>query len=437
MKKRKSLLIGITVIGVLICVMTMLVVFLFYQYTKSYEYHLKLAQKYLLEEEYEQAIAEYEIAISIDPLQKEAYEELAEIYVELEEYELAIEILEEGYQETEVKGLSKKVEKVKELFASVETEETDIVMKEEEGNAVAVESDAEMQATVEEVMTVEVEAEPEQEQENKNLYVRFLEGSEPLYFYSNQYEYEEEYLFETNRGYTLSEIVDVLRENYGHYEGTPAVKSVAYSYIDCGKDGIKEMAIQFNGMNIYSPDDDSTVVYIIKNRKERLELCYVYETWARSYSSINEYGFYESAGSNGASNHGQSTGYIDATGTWNFIQYTEEEMDVNQLSWSDMFGAIPQVASTKTYEGMIVFYTTHFEEMTADNYNSLQRYATFDVIDASVNQAELYTSSVYKEIFDEAGVKIAECIYNRALKKLRKFFLAHPEFVNYFPGLKK
>ena len=55
---------------------------------------------------------------------------------------------------------------------------------------------------------------------------------------------------------------------------------------------------------------------------------------------------------------------------------------------------------------MIVFYTTHFEEMTADNYNSLQRYATFDVIDASVNQAELYTSSVYKEIFDEAGVKI-------------------------------
>ena len=37
---------------------------------------------------------------------------------------------------------------------------------------------------------------------------------------------------------------------------------------------------------------------------------------------------------------------------------------------------------------------------------------------------------------DVCNKTINEC-YDSALKKLRKFFLAHPEFVNYFPGLKK
>ena len=44
-----------------------------------------------------------------------------------------------------------------------------------------------------------------------------------------------------------------------------------------------------------------------------------------------------------------------------------------------------------------------------------------------------------REIANELNVcnkTINEC-YDSALKKLRKFFLAHPEFVNYFPGLKK
>ena len=40
-----------------------------------------------MEEEYEQAIAEFERAIAIDPTQKDAYAELADLYIELEEYE--------------------------------------------------------------------------------------------------------------------------------------------------------------------------------------------------------------------------------------------------------------------------------------------------------------------------------------------------------------
>lgn len=44
-----------------------------------------------------------------------------------------------------------------------------------------------------------------------------------------------------------------------------------------------------------------------------------------------------------------------------------------------------------------------------------------------------------RELADEMEVShtAVNLVYDAALKKLRKFFLAHPEFVNYFPGLKK
>ena len=44
-----------------------------------------------------------------------------------------------------------------------------------------------------------------------------------------------------------------------------------------------------------------------------------------------------------------------------------------------------------------------------------------------------------RELAEEMGVShtAVNLVYDAALKKLRKFFLAHPEFVDYFPGLKK
>ena len=109
-----------------------------------------------MEEEYEQAIAEFERAIAIDPTQKDAYAELADLYIELEEYEDAIEILEEGYEETEAKGLSRKIEVVKELSASMETEDADGVTKTEVGNDFTVESDVDKQIPAAETTTGEV-----------------------------------------------------------------------------------------------------------------------------------------------------------------------------------------------------------------------------------------------------------------------------------------
>lgn len=63
--------------------------------------HLELANKYLLEMKYDQAIVEFDKVIAIDPMSVEAYLGKAEAYVGLDDYDQAAEILEAGYLATQ------------------------------------------------------------------------------------------------------------------------------------------------------------------------------------------------------------------------------------------------------------------------------------------------------------------------------------------------
>lgn len=59
--------------------------------------HLEMANKYLEETNYEQAIVEFDKVIAIDPMSTAAYIGKAEAYVGLNDYDMAIETLEVGY----------------------------------------------------------------------------------------------------------------------------------------------------------------------------------------------------------------------------------------------------------------------------------------------------------------------------------------------------
>jgi hypothetical protein len=164
-------------------------------------------------------------------------------------------------------------------------------------------------------------------------------------------------------------------------------------------------------MDIYAKDDDSTLVYVIKYIDGKLCLCYSYETWARSETTMNEYGYYQSFGSGGASYHGSENGLIDKDGNMQFIVSIESELDINQLSWSDELGQIPKVAGTKGITGGIQLDTISFsnteESVNLDDAGKKECFYSFYVYDdngAPIEDANLYTDSIYKEIFDEAKV---------------------------------
>lgn len=74
--------------------------------SKEYQKHMELAQQYLDELQYEQAIAEYELAIGIEPKNMEAYQALAELYVEMDDYESAVTVLNRGLEQTDGEELA-------------------------------------------------------------------------------------------------------------------------------------------------------------------------------------------------------------------------------------------------------------------------------------------------------------------------------------------
>lgn len=70
------------------------------------------AQKYLIESNYEQAIAEFEKAIELDPMNTDAYVGIAEAYSALGDTEKAIEWLEKGYELTGDERLKEKIDMI-------------------------------------------------------------------------------------------------------------------------------------------------------------------------------------------------------------------------------------------------------------------------------------------------------------------------------------
>ncbi len=219
-------------------------------------------------------------------------------------------------------------------------------------------------------------------------------------------DYMEEALFKTGNEYTLLEVLDIITAYYLEHSTYKKIDYIDYDYIDCGKDGVNELALRFNGMEIYGMDDHSTLVYIIKYIDGTLSLCYYYETWPRSASTLNKYGYYWSAGSGGASNHYEEYGLINKDGNWQFIASIESELDLNQLAWSEELGQLTKVAETKGISGGIELDTIRFTEYS-DEADNKECYYTFFVYNDNyepIEDANLYTNSIYKEIFDEASV---------------------------------
>ncbi len=109
---------------------------------------LDLGQRYLDEQNYEQAIVEFNKAIEINPMSVEAYLGLADAYIGMNDYETATEVLQKGYELTADERLKRKWESISdnnqgakdsstnsELIETNENEETSEIVQKLEGLA--------------------------------------------------------------------------------------------------------------------------------------------------------------------------------------------------------------------------------------------------------------------------------------------------------------
>ncbi len=202
-------------------------------------------------------------------------------------------------------------------------------------------------------------------------------------------------LFEAGRSYTLSDILKAIADEFYDASVNGKVDYIDYSFIDCGNDGVTELVIRFNGLNFYG---DSTFGYVIKYMDGNLYFCYDFATWARSYFIMNQYGYYQTGGSGGASNHIVAYGLLGENGLTQHIVSIITEQDINQLTYTENLSMIPKVAEAKGISPFMQVDTIRFGD---DN----NLYYTFYVFDSNMQLLEddtIYINSVYKDIFDEA-----------------------------------
>ena len=90
---------------------------------REYDTHLEMAQRYLDELDYEQAVVELRMAIEIEPNESAAYLALAEVYVAMGDYENALTVLEEGYAVTGDTELSVERERIDGEYAQFQEQQ--------------------------------------------------------------------------------------------------------------------------------------------------------------------------------------------------------------------------------------------------------------------------------------------------------------------------
>jgi len=145
------------------------------------------------------------------------------------------------------------------------------------------------------------------------VYGEFLKGERGLYVKADSL-YWGVNRFSAWDEYTLEDILDLLQMDYW-MDGGGADREIAemeYAYLDCGGDGFHELAVRLTGMGICGAGDDSSITFLISCKSGRLELCYAFENWCRSWTDMYYYGFVDSGGSNGASNYAFDELFLDA-----------------------------------------------------------------------------------------------------------------------------
>ncbi len=121
----KSKLKIIIPIGIALIAIALAFVFIRFAPTKTTDIGtmISTAQQYLTEQKYEQAIAEFQKIIEIDPKNADAYIGLAKAYIGIGDTDKAVEVLEDGYEQTNDDRI---LEMLEELKSGEETAETTV-----------------------------------------------------------------------------------------------------------------------------------------------------------------------------------------------------------------------------------------------------------------------------------------------------------------------
>lgn len=195
-------------------------------------------------------------------------------------------------------------------------------------------------------------AESDAAQASRDLYEEFLHNGFQAVVRDDfpKYEYEKE-LLQRGSAYTLTELGQAVSDYYLYGS---SYDSMQYAYIQCLDSDAQKLLIRFNGLDIYSPDDDSYAVFILSQDDGHLYLTNKYACWARSSTSVCLNGQLSDYSSNGAGDHFAGLSAILSDGKKTDICMTETLSG----EWTNLGGeAYHEIFGTDHIPGLVVSFS--------------------------------------------------------------------------------
>lgn len=208
------------------------------------------------------------------------------------------------------------------------------------------------------------------EEDSSDIYQRFLDGKEPVYFReADLFEgYALSLSVETETPYGLRDICEIINTvKNGNISLEEFSEHISYANIDCGADGKPELAVKFYHLTDTISDE---VTLIIKDVDGRLEVCYIMKPFYKeTWELANVYGMVSYHVAAGTGVDGNFEGYIDADGIHHVVW--DEFNDYNFYYVYNFSENIPYEVPD---DEMIVLKTFTFEMGTPGQDPDLKQY---------------------------------------------------------------
>ena len=161
------------------------------------------------------------------------------------------------------------------------------------------------------------------------IYQRFLAGEEPLFFRKETYfsndNFDNSFRAEANKPYQFYEICNMINIVCNSSAPVNELSSnISYAYIDCGADGMVELAILFHDLeDYYDPEDVTLVIQAVDGR---LEVCYDMQPYYReSWEISNMYGVIAYGSNAGTGYYVEDVGFLRADGAYHMAYSMSED----------------------------------------------------------------------------------------------------------------
>lgn len=273
------------------------------------------------------------------------------------------------------------------------------------------------------------------------LFEKFLKGEEKLHFDLYTDVYRDEYIeglengiFSADEELLIDDFIKKFGEGASTYWGDEfELGDIKYAYIDCGADGKPDLALLIENSMIFNSGYDD--IFVISEIDSKLELCYQFEYGYRSSGSINEYGYINYNGSDGASAHYYEYDYVNGNGEPGFLYSVEEYYGIYGLYVPDVEVDMFELADDLGIGEKIYIEQYDFEGRGQDtdlvdfDYGAYVRSLnyTYNAMDDDFNivddESIFEEESAYKKFWDQIGLpfntrdEIDEMLWERLASK--------------------